>query len=561
MNPNNATVDRNILLTNLGYCHVINDNSGIIRLIEGPFQGLLNADEHLYGEYHEKIILLEGQYIIIVNPYDKLKKEVTYGEREIRQGPAMFSLFPGEKIERTNDGENLRTDRVIKLEEFEDEEGFTRYNTNWDGVRDQYVLKSNKGLLVKAIRDFKENNIEHKAGDMWLIKGPTSYIPHKYVEIKKKIKALSLGNYSGIYIKNIITGEVRLEKGPCNIMLSPEEILYEKQYTDTEKKAIGFGADYKASNAYPLWLLENEVCLVMDEQSQRAEIGPKVLLLGPFERPYIMSISGSTPKVPNVLNIWRIRLGPDFCSDKLIVRTKDNAVLSIWLRYKWQFDIDPMNKMKIFKIKDFIGFATDTMAGLIRNEAAKYTFEDFHSDASVILKNILFKDSKPFLFHLNGFKIFDLDIKEIMPRDTEIAAQLNDAIKSNMKVYVDKIQQEAKLKAEKDLIDGQKLIEEKRRELITIRLKNQEEEQLGKAKIESKTALEKAQGEAEALKVRTDAELAAKIDELSQMIGAFDDEADKYIELERVKSLKSINKMLIVPSDAKMILPLEHLDN
>ena len=40
------------------------------------------------------------------------------------------------------------------------------------------------------------------------------------------------------------------------------------------------------------------------------------------------------------------------------------------------------------------------------------------------------------------------DIKNIAPQDPEIAAQLNQAIKSNMDVYVKKIQQTAELEAE-----------------------------------------------------------------------------------------------------------------
>ncbi len=529
-----------LLLTKLQYCHIIDNNTGEVRLVEGPYRSPLDSNESIYGTIRDKIILKDGQYIIILNPYDKEKDQILYGDREVRIGPCMFSLHPGEEIDRSYDvGEMSPT-----------------------GIREEFVLKENIGLLVKALKDFVDDTgTTRKAGDLWIIKGPTNYIPPKYVHVERYVNAISLGHYEGIYIKNMKTGEIRLEVGPKIIMLTPDEELYEKDYTQSELTALKFGENIDYTRARPLWVLENEATLIMSEEDQSIVFGPKVVMLGPFQRPYILTISGGTPKGTVHHKIWKIKLGPNFSTDELDIRTKDNALLKMRLRYKWRFKIDPQNPAKIFKVSDFIGLAMSTMAGIIRDEAAKYNFEELHSKASEILKNAIFGDKGSFIFEENGFEIFGIDIKRIVPEDEEIANQLNEAIKSNMDVYVNKIKQTAEIEAEKEFIEGKKEIEEKKRELIKIQQTNIRDEKLELAKIESEALKIKAQGEAEAMKIKRNAEIQAKIDEMNKVIETLNLDAEKmYLQLQHILSFANIDKTLIVPTSSKLILPTEKLN-
>ena len=61
-----------MILTEQEYCHVINKRNGQIRLVEGPVKLNLsfNLFEQIYGEIKNKIILEEGQFAIILNPFD-----------------------------------------------------------------------------------------------------------------------------------------------------------------------------------------------------------------------------------------------------------------------------------------------------------------------------------------------------------------------------------------------------------------------------------------------------------------------------------------------------------
>ena len=187
-----------LLLTKLQFCHVIDNNTGVVRLVEGPYRGPLESNEAIYGSIKNKLIVKEGQYAIILNPYDKGIGDVKHGDREVRVGPMIFSLYPGEELEHNK-------------------------------IRDEFVLVQDTGILLKALRNFQDEERERKAGDLWIVEGPTHYIPHKYAQVVRHVKAMSLGRDEGVYIKNERTGDIRLEKGPKTLMLSPEEQLHEKE--------------------------------------------------------------------------------------------------------------------------------------------------------------------------------------------------------------------------------------------------------------------------------------------------------------------------------------------
>ncbi len=527
-------------MTEQEYCHVINKRTGNIRLVEGPNKVnlTLNLFEEIYGKKQRKFILQEDQFAIVLNPYNTSTKELTYGDREVRAGPCMFSLYPGEELENSTQTGTARLDF---------------------GIHSIYRLKRNKGLVLQALKDFMDEDIERKAGEEWIIRGPMNYIPYKYVRVKKTIEEISLAEHSGIYIKNTRNGEIRLEKGAKNIILTPHEEIYEKYYTSSEKDAIKFADDVDFAIARPLWVLEDEVTKIMSETDQKIVFGPKVIMLKPFERPYVMTISGGTPKGTATLKRWKIQTGPRFVSDILDIRTKDNAVLQIKLRYKTRFRINPDDNNKLFAVSDFIGLATQTMAGIIRDKSAKYDFEELHSKAMTIIKKAIFGENDSFIFEENGFEIFDIDIKEIIPKDCEIAQKMNDAIKANMQIYVNKMEQNAQIEADKLKIEGMKDLEEKRRELLEIEHANKKAEEMLKTDIKVEKIRRLAEAEAEAIKIKKDSETEAEIRKIKDIIAAIDKNGTNYLKLQQILSLESIKKIAIVPTDSQMFLPIKDM--
>ncbi len=467
-----SSQDRTILLNSQNYVHVLDNNSGVIILIEGPYKGSLDAHKSIYGKIKTKIMLEANQYCIILNPFKDGK--ILEGVREVRKGPMIFSLHPGEIIEK--------------------------------GIKSAFSLAENQG----------------------------------------------------IYIKNLHSGNVRMELGPKEVILNAEEELYEKILSDKELKALKLDEDYFEEYYAPrIELDESQIIQLIDDEKIRYEIGPKTVFLNPFEHPRVVTLSGDTPKRPDVINTAIIRLGPDFLSDILVLRTKDNAELKIHVRYKWRINIEPENLGKVFLIEDFIGYASETIASIIRGAVAKHNFEDFHSKAADIIKEIIFSDDNLRIFG-NGFEIFSVDIKKITPVDPEIAEKLNAAVSSNMDVFVKKTRQQAELDGQRHLIEGEKIIEQQRKELIALENINYEKESIEKAKIEADTEIEKARGIAEAEIMKNDKLIEADVARVSDLIKSLTENSDNYLKLIELEAFNNADSTLIVPEDTKLWLPIEN---
>lgn len=529
--------DSILLLTRMQYCHIIDQNSGEIRLVEGPFRGPLESNEAIFGSVENKRIVEETQYAIIQNPYSEEEKDVKMGGREVRVGPCIFSLYPGEHLEGGR-------------------------------ILDQYVLGQDQGLLLQAARDFVDgpdeaSSVQRRAGDRWVIEGPTTYIPHKFARVLRQVEALSLGQDEGIYIKNLRSGAIRLETGPRTLMLSPEEELHQKSYMPDELEALKLPPDFAETTAsvkaLPLRLHTEQVAMIMEGSKTRLEFGPKTFFLQPFENLHILRISGGTPKVAGLHKLWKLSTGPVFSTDLLSVRTRDNALLSIRLRYKNRFVLDAEMPEKIFAVADFIGYMTETLGGIIREEAAKHDFEDFHANATNILQSVIFGvPHASYVFEENNHVISALDIKEIAPSDPDIARQLNDAIKANMQVYTDKIQQEARLEAERQLVAGRIRIESEKKALIELEQENLRTKAIGEARITANAAIETAKGEAEAMRIQEESKTRARADLVRATLEALErnpDVARLYIALQQVDAIAGVQK-IIVPTDSRFMVPL-----
>ena len=81
-------------------------------------------------------------------------------------------------------------------------------------------------------------------------------------------------------------------------------------------------------------------------------------MLGPDEQFTVLSLSGDTPKRPNVITALCLLLGPDFSTDVIQIETADHARLSLKLSYNWSFDTknkDEKEASKLFNVPDFVG--------------------------------------------------------------------------------------------------------------------------------------------------------------------------------------------------------------
>lgn len=534
------------------FVHVINNETGTIELLEGPLRFILPANKSLVGSKQAKINLEDNQYGLLKNPYNAETGACDMGRIIIVHGPKTFSLHPGEML---------------------------------DSIENAFLLNKNQYLIVESNDDFTDERTgtERKAGELYTVQGPALFVPQKNetVVMDKSTytytrEAINISDGEAVYIRNTDTSELKMVRGPLSYVLPVNEEEYEKPLTADEYDALGLSRAPRSS-AYSIQLQKNQCLCIVDykESKERYVLGPDRVLLGPYEGVKAISLSGGIPKRENAFKVCNIGLGIDFMTDKFEVRTKDNAVLSLTVAYKWKFILDEDNLDKIFA-GDFIGYSCQSLRSRIREESSKNDFEHFHTNSSQLLRDKLFKEyeleitkqgkrvTEQFtgrLFREFNFLVFSIDVREIKPVDQEIEQLLENSIKASMRIMCTKLNDTAETQAEMEKIENETNLCRLKKNLIEIENNNLTKEKIEKAKIAGKALLEKASSEAAAESLLYQSTLNLELENMrSQMALLSGAAGDRYVEYMKVMSMaKNVEQATIVPSSTRNLINLSSI--
>eukprot|EP01102_Stenamoeba_stenopodia_P012866 TRINITY_DN409_c0_g1_i1.p1 TRINITY_DN409_c0_g1~~TRINITY_DN409_c0_g1_i1.p1 ORF type:complete len:828 (-),score=268.43 TRINITY_DN409_c0_g1_i1:66-2549(-) len=151
-----------IRIKHLHYIHVLDSNSNVTRVEIGPQTFTRQEHEKVVLGPEEMLKIPPRHYVVISNPVVRNEKgfpvtddsgnvKLRFGDEEIRFDKDPFPLYPGESV----------VGKVTPLQ----------------------VVAPNTALRLKALRDFKDGEVERKAGDEWLFPGPATYIPRVEVQV------------------------------------------------------------------------------------------------------------------------------------------------------------------------------------------------------------------------------------------------------------------------------------------------------------------------------------------------------------------------------------------
>ena len=159
------------------YVHILDGNTNLTRVIEGPLTYVLKDHERLVsGKSPLQMTQIPPRtYCVIKNPVIKTSSgeiiqddfgmaKVRYGDREVRTSDSHaspFPLYPFESLEQD----------ITKIP----------------------VIQPNHALMLRATRDLVDyQDRKRRAGDEWLHYGPGSYIPRVECEIIKEIVPITV---------------------------------------------------------------------------------------------------------------------------------------------------------------------------------------------------------------------------------------------------------------------------------------------------------------------------------------------------------------------------------
>eukprot|EP00800_Vazella_pourtalesii_P018377 TRINITY_DN5877_c0_g1_i1.p1 TRINITY_DN5877_c0_g1~~TRINITY_DN5877_c0_g1_i1.p1 ORF type:complete len:856 (-),score=213.27 TRINITY_DN5877_c0_g1_i1:212-2779(-) len=489
-----------------------------------------DTEAHIPGVYEEVVgvvditTLTSRQYCVILDPVGgNMKPQL--GQRKLVKGEKSFFLQPGERLEK--------------------------------GIQNMYILGEDEGLILRALEVFQDAELDvlRRPGDRWMIRGPAEYVPCVEVEVVSRRKAIPLDENEGIYVRNIKTGKVRAVCGETYMMDQDEE-MWSKELPPGVEGLLTEHRDPLANRGdkatapttkrdktkVVTYRVPHNACLqIYDYKEKRARVvfGPDLVMLGPDEQFTQLSLSGGKPKKPNVIKSLCLLLGPDFCTDIIVIETADHARLQLQLAYNWRFDVEDKNDhaeaAKLFSVPDFVGDACKAIASRIRGAVAGVQFDDFHKNSAKIIRSSVFgldgnmKVREKFVFPQNQLVITSIDIQSVEPVDQRTRDSLQKSVQLAIEITTnsqeaaakheaERVEQEARGRLERQKITDESEAEKSRRELLELQAQSAAVESTGQAKAEAQSRAESAriEGEASVEQARLKAQ-ASKIEAESEL--------------------------------------------
>ncbi|XP_066297986.1 major vault protein-like isoform X3 [Branchiostoma lanceolatum] len=579
-----------------------------------------DTETHIPDVYEEVVgvinitTLSNREYAVIVDPVGEDGKP-QLGQRKLVKGEKSFFLQPGETLE-----DGIQPMYILEEDEgliLKANEAFKDMDATDDEEADEEVSSKPAGAQQK-------DGVERKPGDRWMIRGPKEYVPPVEVTVVMKRKAIPLDENEGIYIRNIKTGKVRAVCGQTYMLDQDEEswakqlppaveaLLTQNLVLDTGRPAFGsmmnicpdLGeiqqevqqqdplADRSDRGTRPrpdqprdktkvvtFRVPHNAAVQIYDYKEKKARVvfGPELVLLGPDEQFTQLSLSGGKPKRPNVIKSLCLLLGPDFCTDIIVIETADHARLQLQMSYNWHFDVKDKEKdgKKIFSVPDFVGDACKAVASRVRGAVAGVQFDDFHKNSARIIRASVFgldesnKVRNVFTFPQNNLVITSVDIQSVEPVDQRTRDSLQKSVTLAIEITTnsqeaaarheaERVEQEAKGRLERQKIQDEAEAENSRRDLLELQAKSAAVESTGQAKaeaqsraeaarIEGEAAVEQAKLKAQASKIEAESELerlsTAREAELKYLREQNDMEVAKLREMAEIETTKFKNQV------------------
>jgi major vault protein len=476
-------------------------------------------------------VLSRHQYCVVLDPMDPKTSRNNYGGRELRVGPRSFFLLPGESL--------------------------------FSGIQTIYVLGDEEALLLKATEGFTDEGVQRTPGDLWMITGPTAYVPPVEVEVVEKRKRIPLDENEGIYVRDIKTGTISAVSGRTYLLEAHEELWEKELAREVEDLLSAASPDARArdkTRVVTYRVPHNAAVQLYNYKVQKSRVvfGPGLVMLEPEEQFSVVSLSGDTPKRPNVIKTLALMLGPDFMTDVVEVESADHARLRLQLSYNWHFEVNRNSSAeeaaKIFQVRDFVGDACKAIASRVRGCVATKSFDSFHKDSASIIRSAVFGSrdgdiGNKFVFNANNLVITNIDIQSVEPVDQRTRESLMKSVQLAIEITTKKqernarhaaegIEQDARGLIERQKIVNQKGVEEETQLLVQLQADCKAIESAGTAKAEAMARAEQLEIEGNAAVEQ--AALAAEASNIEAKAQLEEMRQTQLAEIEHQKSLAQL---------------------
>jgi major vault protein len=214
---------------------------------------------------------------------------------------------------------------------------------------------------------------------------------------------------------------------------------------------------------------------------RRVAQGPVTVLLDYNETLEVLSLSTGKPKSTNqLLETAYLRVENNQVTDLVDVETADHTPFKLKLSYRVNFEGDPL---KWFSVENYVKFLTDEMRSLLKGHVRKIRTEQFHENATDILRDlILTKEKSGRLFTANGMRITDVEVLEVKLLDQQVEGELlesqREAVRTN--ISLNRLRRGLEVTKQKEAI----VREEAEERAETVKAKSKVEAELASTQLE-----------------------------------------------------------------------------
>lgn len=367
-------------------------------------------------------------------------------------------------------------------------------------VYDAYELAEHQALWLRVIAPISREQLakhlptgvpldreEYDAGAELIVRGrPSVFFPFIEAEVVSPVtrephvgndhdsvilEAVGIDQKSGIYVKDLRTGMVKMVRGETSYLVDPrsEERVQRRVPREAWNLWIAHSDIHKVAKtgspedgqfivspwAFAVSIPNNEACLITSRHGRRVEIGPKIVLLEYEEQlmPFHLS-KGPSKDGHNTLTTCFLRVQGARVADTFDVESNDFVKLKLKLGFTGRFD-GPSELW--FSVDDPVKLLADHVRARLREVVRELPFSRLVREMGKIVQETLFGENDSFSFEENGMVIDGCELLDLKILDSTLAETFSTAQKEMVKLQITDEQATRRLASERhqDMVDAE----------------------------------------------------------------------------------------------------------
>jgi major vault protein len=361
-------------------------------------------------------------------------------------------------------------------------------------VYDAYELAEHQALWLRIITPISREKLaahlppgfaldreQYDAGHEFVVRGlPSVFFPFIEAEVIHPvtrephngndhgtvvINAIGIDQKSGIYVRDLRTGMVKMARGQTSYLVDPrfEEHVHRRVPREQWNLWIGHAEAHKVTTTQDVvtpWAISvsvpnNEACLITSRHGRRVEVGPKVVLLEYEEQLTPMRLSkGPSKDGHNTTTTCFLRVQGGRVADTFEVESADFVRFKLRLGFAGHFEGDAE---RWFQVDDPVKLLADTVRARLREAVRLEPAVRILREVAPIVRGVLFPAGEPFRFAENGMVVDHVDVLAVAIVDNSLSEMFTSVQREAVKLQLQDAQATRRIESARhqDTIDAE----------------------------------------------------------------------------------------------------------